>query len=146
MFGGPWLKPSLDFLGYTYAEDLTTVQAAIDRFYAMLQGLASKPANRFTVVGVLPDVRPLERWAHRRRLRLDQSRLRVFRPDIRDPFVEPYMAPALGAGIQPAEASRAEPAYATGHAEEPDLIGVNWATEQMFLPIMNAVGELFGIG
>jgi len=50
MFGGPWLKPSLDFLGYTYAEDLTTVQAAINRFYAMLQGLASKPTNRFTVV------------------------------------------------------------------------------------------------
>ena len=50
IFGGPWLRPSLDFAGYNFAEDLGIVQAAIDRFYAMLQGLSGDPANLFTLV------------------------------------------------------------------------------------------------
>jgi hypothetical protein len=50
IYGGPWLRPSLDFTGYNCAEDLKIVQAAIDRFYAMLQGLACKAANLFTLV------------------------------------------------------------------------------------------------
>ena len=50
IYGGPWLRPSLDFTGYNYAEDLGIVQTAIDRFYTMLQGLAGDPANLFTLV------------------------------------------------------------------------------------------------
>jgi hypothetical protein len=43
---GPWLKPSLDFAGYDYADGLSIVQDAIDRLYAMLNGLASVKKNK----------------------------------------------------------------------------------------------------
>ena len=38
---GPWLKPSLDFSGYDYAEGLKIVQDAIDGFRKMLSELAT---------------------------------------------------------------------------------------------------------
>jgi hypothetical protein len=45
-----WLRPSLDFAGYSYADDLVIVADAIDRFYQMLHALAGQPANLFTLV------------------------------------------------------------------------------------------------
>jgi hypothetical protein len=50
LFAGPWLKPSLDFAGYSEAEGLVIVKNLIDRFHDMMQGLASDPANNFVLV------------------------------------------------------------------------------------------------
>jgi hypothetical protein len=50
IFGGPWLKPSLDFTSYGYSQGLTIVKQAIDDFHTMLSGLASVAKNNFTVV------------------------------------------------------------------------------------------------
>jgi hypothetical protein len=47
---GPWLWPSIDFSGYNYAEGLAIVTEMIDRYYNMLDTLASKPENNFTLV------------------------------------------------------------------------------------------------
>jgi hypothetical protein len=50
LFQGPWLKPSLDFAGYSYSDGLTIVQNAIDDLYKMLNGLASVKTNYFYLV------------------------------------------------------------------------------------------------
>ena len=50
LFQGPWLKPSLDFAGYNYAEGLTIVQNAIQDLYNMLSGLAAVKTNNFVLV------------------------------------------------------------------------------------------------
>jgi hypothetical protein len=50
VFQGPWLKPSLDFSGYNYADGLSIVEDAIDRLYAMLNGLANVKKNNFFLV------------------------------------------------------------------------------------------------
>ena len=50
LFQGPWLKPSLDFAGYGFAEGLTIIQNAIDDLHKMLSGLAAVSANRFVLV------------------------------------------------------------------------------------------------
>ena len=62
---GPWLKPSLDFLGY--GNDLVRTRAivrtALQAFRTRLVGLASEPANNFHLVdtqGTLEDAR----WAN----------------------------------------------------------------------------------
>jgi hypothetical protein len=47
---GPWLKPSLDFEGYTYAQGLNIVTNMINRFYNALRALAADPSNSFTLV------------------------------------------------------------------------------------------------
>jgi hypothetical protein len=47
---GPWLRPSLDFAGYDYAQDFSIVADAIDRFHDLLYGLADVPTNLFTLV------------------------------------------------------------------------------------------------
>jgi hypothetical protein len=47
---GPWLKPSLDFTDYNYADGLAIVKDAIDRLYNMLNGLASIKKNKFILV------------------------------------------------------------------------------------------------
>ena len=49
-FQGPWLKPSLDFSGYDYTDGLAIVSDAIDRLYAMLNGLANVKKNNFYLV------------------------------------------------------------------------------------------------
>ena len=50
IFGGPWLKPSLDATSYNYSQGLVIVKNAIDAFYAMLNGLARVKKNNFTLV------------------------------------------------------------------------------------------------
>ena len=50
LFGGPWLKPSLDFTSYNYSQGLAIVKQAIDDFQAMLNRLASVAKNNFIVV------------------------------------------------------------------------------------------------
>lgn len=47
---GPWLKPSLDFCGWTVSQGTAIARQALSQFKAMLQALASDPANRFTLV------------------------------------------------------------------------------------------------
>ncbi|HXE26103.1 MAG TPA: SGNH/GDSL hydrolase family protein [Roseiarcus sp.] len=49
-FQGPWLQPPLNFAHYDYAQGLTIVQNAIDRLYAMLNGLASVKKNKYYLV------------------------------------------------------------------------------------------------
>jgi hypothetical protein len=49
-FQGPWLQPPLNFTHYDYADGLTIVQNAIDRLYAMLNGLASVKKNNYYLV------------------------------------------------------------------------------------------------
>ena len=49
-FQGPWLRPPLNFAHYGYGDGLTIVQDAIDRLYAMLNGLASVKKNNFYLV------------------------------------------------------------------------------------------------
>jgi hypothetical protein len=50
IFGGPWLKPSLDATSYNYSQGLAIVKQAIDDFYAILNGLASVAKNNFILV------------------------------------------------------------------------------------------------
>jgi hypothetical protein len=50
IFGGPWLKPSLDFASYNYSQGLAIVKQAIDDLYTMLNGLASVAGNNFILV------------------------------------------------------------------------------------------------
>jgi hypothetical protein len=50
LFAGPWLKPSLDFTSYTYADGLTIVKNAIDKFHDMLDGLSGNKKNNFILV------------------------------------------------------------------------------------------------
>ena len=50
ILGGPWLKPSLDFASYDYAQGLALVKQLIDEFYAMLHGLAGVAKNNFILV------------------------------------------------------------------------------------------------
>jgi hypothetical protein len=45
-----WLRPSLEFAGYDYTEGLAIVAAMIDKFQAMLSGLAADAANNFILV------------------------------------------------------------------------------------------------
>lgn len=59
-FAGPWLKPSLDFSGYSPAEGLNIVQAAIDGFKKLLGDLAAdkilgpgKTTNNFFLVDTI---------------------------------------------------------------------------------------------
>lgn len=47
---GPWLKPSLDYCGWNVTQGTTIVHDALVDFRSMLQGLASAPANNFTLV------------------------------------------------------------------------------------------------
>ena len=47
---GPWLQPSIEFSGYDLAQGLAIVSSMIDRFTAMLQGLAAAPKNNFILV------------------------------------------------------------------------------------------------
>jgi hypothetical protein len=63
---GPWLKPSLDFLGYgdDLARTRAIVRTALQAFRTRLVGLAGDPANNFHLVdtqGTLIDDR---RWAN----------------------------------------------------------------------------------
>jgi hypothetical protein len=50
IFGGPWLKPSLDATSYNYSQGLAIVTTAIDDFHAMISGLASVAKNNFILV------------------------------------------------------------------------------------------------
>ena len=47
---GPWLQPSIEFSGYDLAQGLAIVSSMIDRFTAMLQGLAAAAKNNFILV------------------------------------------------------------------------------------------------
>jgi hypothetical protein len=47
---GPWLKPSFDFALYDPAKARSIVRDMIDKFYLMLNGLASNPRYDFHVV------------------------------------------------------------------------------------------------
>ena len=48
---GPWLKPSLDYCGWTDLEDATEIVCmALTRFASMLQGVAADPANNVVYV------------------------------------------------------------------------------------------------
>jgi len=47
---GPWLKPSLDFAGYNYADGLSIVQNAIDDLFSMLSGLSASSTNDLVLV------------------------------------------------------------------------------------------------
>jgi hypothetical protein len=49
-FGGPWLKPSLDFASYDYAKGMAIVKQLIDEFHAMLSGLEGVAKNNFTLI------------------------------------------------------------------------------------------------
>jgi len=68
LWAGPWLRPSLDFAGDNYADDLLIVSDAIDRFHNMLSVLAATPTNLFTLVdsrGTLSrDTSPPLGWAN----------------------------------------------------------------------------------
>jgi hypothetical protein len=50
IYGGPWLRPSLDFAGYGFTDDLRIVTEAIDQLYLMLNGLAADARNNFILV------------------------------------------------------------------------------------------------
>jgi hypothetical protein len=50
ILGGPWIKPSLDFASYDYAQGLVIVKQLIDEFHAMLSGLAGVAKNNFILV------------------------------------------------------------------------------------------------
>jgi hypothetical protein len=50
IFGGPWLKPSLDFASYNYSQGLGIVKQVIDDFNVMLSGLASVAKNDFILI------------------------------------------------------------------------------------------------
>jgi hypothetical protein len=43
---GPWLKPSLDFAQYNYADATTVARNMVDAFYDTLYGLANPPPNQ----------------------------------------------------------------------------------------------------
>jgi hypothetical protein len=45
-----WLQPSLDFVGYDYAQALAIVSQMIDQFHDMLAGLAADAPNQFTLI------------------------------------------------------------------------------------------------
>ena len=47
---GPWLKPSLDFTGWNTAQGTAILHQALVNFKAMLTGLASSPANLFSLI------------------------------------------------------------------------------------------------
>lgn len=57
-FIGPWLKPSLDYRGWSASEYFGVVKRALERFASMLAALAADPANRMLMArtqGALPD-------------------------------------------------------------------------------------------
>jgi hypothetical protein len=60
---GPWLKPSLDFTGWSVAQGTGIVRQALVAFKAMLQALASVPANNFTLVDTQGLLAPAD-WAN----------------------------------------------------------------------------------
>jgi hypothetical protein len=47
---GPWLKPSLDYAGWNFAQGSAICRQALVDFKTMLQGLAADPANLFFLV------------------------------------------------------------------------------------------------
>ena len=61
---GPWLKPSLDFAGWTQAADgLRIVHAALQQFQVALAALAAVPANQFILVPTQGTL-PANEWAN----------------------------------------------------------------------------------
>lgn len=55
---GPWLKPSSDFALYNFADAKQVVKDMIDKFYALLSGLASNAANNFHLVDTRTTIAP----------------------------------------------------------------------------------------
>jgi hypothetical protein len=60
---GPWLKPSLDYCGWTVTQGVTILHQALDAFRGMLRKLADTPANNFIVVDTQGVLTPAD-WAN----------------------------------------------------------------------------------
>jgi hypothetical protein len=61
---GPWLRPSLDFTGWTDASaGAATVRRTLELFKAMVAALAADPANLFVLVDTQGVLLP-EDWAN----------------------------------------------------------------------------------
>jgi len=61
---GPWLKPSLDFTGWTNASvGASIVRRALEAFRDLLVALAADPANGFTLVETQGTLEPAD-WAN----------------------------------------------------------------------------------
>jgi hypothetical protein len=60
---GPWLKPSLDFTGWSVAQGTGIVRQALVAFKAMLQNLASVAANNFILIDTQGTLQPAD-WAN----------------------------------------------------------------------------------
>jgi hypothetical protein len=65
---GPWLQPSFNFAYYNNSDAQSVVADMIDRFYGMLNGLASDAKNNFHLVDtrktIAPDNAPPGGWAN----------------------------------------------------------------------------------
>lgn len=63
-----WLKPSLDFAGYDYAQGVQIAKTMIDMFHDTLAALATKPANNFMLIDtrgtITPDATSPTGWAN----------------------------------------------------------------------------------
>jgi hypothetical protein len=60
---GPWLKPSLDFTGWSVAQGTVIVHQALVAFKAMLENLASVAANNFILIDTQGTLQPAD-WAN----------------------------------------------------------------------------------
>jgi hypothetical protein len=60
---GPWLKPSLDFAGWTTAQGTAILHQALIDFKTMLAGLEAVPENLFTLVDTQGVLAPAD-WAN----------------------------------------------------------------------------------
>jgi len=60
---GPWLKPSLDFYGWNFAQGTAICRQALLDFKALLTRLAGDPANLFTMIDTQGVLAPAD-WAN----------------------------------------------------------------------------------
>jgi hypothetical protein len=60
---GPWLKPSLDFYGWNFAQGTSICRQALLDFKALLTRLAGDPANLFTMIDTQGVLAPAD-WAN----------------------------------------------------------------------------------
>jgi hypothetical protein len=60
---GPWLKPSLDYMGWDLAQGTVIVRQALTAFKALLDGLARVAANGFVLVNTQGLLSPSD-WAN----------------------------------------------------------------------------------
>jgi hypothetical protein len=65
---GPWLQPSFNFAYYNFSDAQQVVVDMIDKFYSMLNGLASNPKNNFHLIDtrktIPPNNTPPDGWAN----------------------------------------------------------------------------------